>query len=127
MAKIAVTDGMSDKATKLLESSGHSVTRKFIEEDDLLNGALAEFDAVIVRSATKLTKDVIEASKNGIKVIGRAGVGVDQVAKLCSSPAWIIRASRPLGARRWPLHAPTHAGLTLVMQSDVRVEEVLGA
>lgn len=79
MAKIAVTDGMSDKATKLLESSGHSVTRKFIEEDDLLNGALAEFDAVIVRSATKLTKDVIEASKNGIKVIGRAGVGVDNI------------------------------------------------
>ena len=33
-----------------------------------------EFDAVIVRSATKLTKDVIEAS-NGVKVIGRAGVG----------------------------------------------------
>ena len=41
--------------------------------------ALAEFDAVIVRSATKLTKDVIEASKNGIKVIGRAGVGVDNI------------------------------------------------
>ena len=57
----------------------------------------------------------------------RAGVKVDQVAKLCGSSAWIIGASRSLGACRWPFHTPTHAGLALVMKSDVGVEEVFGA
>lgn len=78
MAKIAVTDGMSDKAVKLLEDNGHEVVREFIELDDLLAGALSNFDGVVVRSATKLTKEVIESSK-GLKVIGRAGVGVDNI------------------------------------------------
>ena len=62
MAKIAVTDGMSDKAVKLLEDNGHEVVREFIELDDLLAGALSNFDGVIVRSATKLTKEVIQSS-----------------------------------------------------------------
>lgn len=78
MAKIAVTDGMSDKAVKLLQRNGHEVHLEFIEMDDLLAGELSNFDAVIVRSATKLTKEVISVSE-GLKVIGRAGVGVDNI------------------------------------------------
>ena len=79
MARIAVTDGMAPDAVVLLERAGHEVILEFIEEADLLDGALADFDAIIVRSATKLPQNVIEKSGDRLKVIGRAGVGVDNI------------------------------------------------
>ena len=56
MRRVAVTDGMADEAIKRLEQANCEVVRQFIELQDLLDGALADFDAVIVRSATKITK-----------------------------------------------------------------------
>ena len=79
MANIAVTDGMDNKAVQRLKKAGHDVVLKHIEPDDLLNGALSEFDAIIIRSATKLPAEVINASGDRLKVIGRAGVGVDNI------------------------------------------------
>ena len=79
MARIAVTDGMAPDAVVLLERAGHEVILEFIEEADLLDGVLADFDAIIVRSATKLPQNVIEKSGDRLKVIGRAGVGVDNI------------------------------------------------
>ena len=78
MARIAVTDGLSDEAKTLLEKQGHEVIVQFYEKSDLESGVLNDFDAVIVRSATKLTDIVIENSPN-LKVIARAGVGVDNI------------------------------------------------
>ena len=59
MRRVAVTDGMADEAVERLEQAGCEVVRQFIELQDLLDGALAEFDAVIVRSATKITKEIL--------------------------------------------------------------------
>ena len=53
MARIAVTDGMDKKAVALLEKAGHEAIVESISAEDLLNGALRDFDAIIVRSATK--------------------------------------------------------------------------
>ena len=78
MARIAVTDGMADEAVELLQKAGHVVEVGHISKSDLLDGALQNFDAIIVRSATKLPKEVIEVS-NGLRVIARAGVGVDNI------------------------------------------------
>ena len=78
MARIAVTDGLSDEAKTLLEKQGHEVIVQFYEKSDLESGVLNDFDAVIVRSATKLTNLVIKNSPN-LKVIARAGVGVDNI------------------------------------------------
>ena len=78
MAKIAVTDGLSAEAKVLLEKNGHEVVVKFYENAELELGVLNDFDAVIVRSATKLTANVIAKSTN-LKVIARAGVGVDNI------------------------------------------------
>lgn len=77
MARIAVTDGMAKDAVTLLEESGHEVVLGTIGAEDLLNGALSEFDAIIVRSATKIPAAVIEATSDRVRVIGRAGVGVE--------------------------------------------------
>ena len=78
MARIAVTDGLSVEAQNLLEKQGHEVVIKFYSKAELESGALNDFDAVIVRSATKLTELVIKNSPN-LKVIARAGVGVDNI------------------------------------------------
>jgi len=79
MMRVAVTDGMAKEAVKKLENAGCDVIQEFIEHDDLVNGALAEFDAVIVRSATKISEEMMEASLPRLKVIARAGVGVDNI------------------------------------------------
>ncbi|MGB1419464.1 MAG: hydroxyacid dehydrogenase [Poseidonia sp.] len=79
MARVAVTDGMDKKAVARLKKAGHEVVLEHISVDDLLAGALESFDAIIVRSATKLTGEVLKASGDRLKVIGRAGVGVDNI------------------------------------------------
>ena len=79
MMRVAVTDGMAKEAVKKLENAGCDVIQEFIEHDDLVNGALAEFDAVIVRSATKISQEMMQASLPRLKVIARAGVGVDNI------------------------------------------------
>ena len=79
MPRIAVTDGMDEKAVQRLEKAGHEVVLEHISQEDLLAGALETFDAIIVRSATKITSDVLNASGDRLAVIGRAGVGVDNI------------------------------------------------
>ena len=82
MARVAVTDGMDEKAVKIIIDAGHEVVLLHYSSEELLIGALSGFDAVVIRSATKITEEVILASKknNGkLTFIGRAGVGVDNI------------------------------------------------
>ncbi len=74
---ILITDGLSTEGIAILKSHGLTVDVVKFSPDELL-GAIANYDALIVRSATKATKEVIAAGKN-LKVIGRAGVGVDNI------------------------------------------------
>ena len=62
MARIAVTDGMAPAAIELLEKAGHEVINRPIDVADLLAGELSNFDAIIVRSATKIPAEVISAT-----------------------------------------------------------------
>ncbi len=82
MGRVAVTDGMSPDAISMLEKAGHEVIIEHHDDDRILEGSLSRFDAVIIRSATKLYANQIKASvkgKGGVKFIGRAGVGVDNI------------------------------------------------
>lgn len=77
--KILVTDGMDAAAVAKLRKDGYEVVEQFYEPD-ALGGALRDFDAVIVRSATKIKQPQIDAAKGGrLKLIIRAGVGVDNI------------------------------------------------
>ena len=60
-------------------SSCKSISRFTIKEKDLLAGALKDFDAIVVRSATKISREILLNSGSRLKVIGRAGVGVDNI------------------------------------------------
>lgn len=77
MAKILANDGISSQGKEILEAAGHEVHTDKIEQTDLSAGILL-YDAIIVRSATKVTQEVIDAGAN-LKVIGRAGVGLDNI------------------------------------------------
>ncbi len=102
MAKIAVTDGMDEKAVLRLQKAGHEVVLGHIGVDELKGGALKSFDAIIVRSATKLTSDVLEASGEKLRVIGRAGVGVDNIDLKLLSVMASRSSTRPKQAlNRW--------------------------
>jgi D-3-phosphoglycerate dehydrogenase len=75
--KILVTDGISAEGTKILTDAGHDVHQKSLTPAELLT-AIVPYDCIVVRSATKVTKDVIEAGRS-LKVIARGGVGVDNI------------------------------------------------
>ena len=98
MASIVVTDGMSDDAVSLLRKNGHEVTLKSFSEQELVDGCLSEFDAIIVRSATKLTEDVLQSSGDKLRVIGRAGVGVDNIDLNIASKSGIVVVNAPLAS-----------------------------
>ncbi len=77
MAKILANDGIAAKGRSLLEQAGHEVTdRKYSQEE--LFSVLPGFDAVLVRSATKIRKELIDACPN-LRLIGRGGVGLDNI------------------------------------------------
>ncbi|GIW47544.1 MAG: D-3-phosphoglycerate dehydrogenase [Deltaproteobacteria bacterium] len=78
--KILVTDGLSEEGLKILRSHPElEVTVKKGLPKEELKQIIADYDALIVRSGTKVTADIIEAAGNRLKVIGRAGIGVDNV------------------------------------------------
>ena len=49
MARIAVTDGMSDEAVQILENAGHEVVLRHHEPEEIANGSLLGFDAVVIK------------------------------------------------------------------------------
>lgn len=79
MIRVLTNDGLEDGAIAELQAAGVEVVNDHIEQDKV-GEALKEFDAVVIRSATKLTKEVIDAEAGGkLKLIVRAGVGVDNI------------------------------------------------
>ena len=74
--KILVADKISDEAIKMLKEK-HEVVFSELDPKGLLN-EIEKYDALVIRSRTKVTKEVINKGKN-LKVIGRAGVGVDNI------------------------------------------------
>jgi D-3-phosphoglycerate dehydrogenase len=76
--KIIICDKIADEGTKLLEGKGYEVTKAWDVPKDELPKKVGEYDALIVRSATKVKGDLIVNGKN-LKVIGRAGIGLDNI------------------------------------------------
>ena len=75
--KVLITDGLEKEGKVILSARGTLVDKKGIEASELLE-VIGEYDALIVRGRTKVTKEVFEAAKN-LKIVGRAGVGVDNI------------------------------------------------
>ncbi|PIU47049.1 MAG: hypothetical protein COS94_08490 [Candidatus Hydrogenedentes bacterium CG07_land_8_20_14_0_80_42_17] len=80
MIKVLVSDKLSNDGLKILESAKDSISVdvKVGLTPEQLKEIIGEYDAIIIRSATKLTKDVLEKAVR-LKAVARAGVGVDNV------------------------------------------------
>jgi len=76
--KILVSDKISDTAINQLKNNGHNVVVKTGLPPEELEKVIVDFDCIVVRSATKVKKNIIDAGKN-LKLIIRGGVGVDNI------------------------------------------------
>jgi D-3-phosphoglycerate dehydrogenase len=77
--KILANDGISNDAKKQLEERGFTVITEKVNSEDLITKINEEnYEGILVRSATKIRKDIIDSCPN-IKFIGRGGVGVDNI------------------------------------------------
>lgn len=79
MIRVLTNDGLEAAAIENLKAAGVEVVNDHIEQDKL-GEALKDFDALVVRSATKVTADVLDKAEGGkLKLVVRAGVGVDNI------------------------------------------------
>ncbi|MDS0527264.1 D-2-hydroxyacid dehydrogenase [Clostridium sp. SHJSY1] len=79
MIRVLTNDGLETSGIENLKAAGIEVVNDHIDQEKL-GEALKEFDALVVRSATKVTKEVLEKAEGGkLKLVVRAGVGVDNI------------------------------------------------
>lgn len=76
--KILISDKIHEKGINVFEENGFEVVRNFKISPEELKNEIKNFDGIVVRSRTKLRDDTLELAKN-LKVIGRAGVGLDNI------------------------------------------------
>jgi D-3-phosphoglycerate dehydrogenase len=76
--KILVCDRIADEGIKLMEEKGYEISRCWDLPKTQLTTVIADYDAIIVRSATKVTAEMLANAKK-LKVIGRAGEGLDNI------------------------------------------------
>ena len=94
--KILIADAMSDKVVDILKSKKLDVDVKADLKKGELQAIIARYDALVVRSATKVTRDIIEKADR-LKVIGRAGTGVDNVDVEAATERGIVVMNAPQG------------------------------
>jgi D-3-phosphoglycerate dehydrogenase len=96
--KVLVTDKMAEEALNVLKDAGFNVTYDEMDADTLLK-EIGKYDALMVRSRTKAVKEVVEAgAKGNLKVIGRAGIGVDNIDIETAGKKGIPVVNSPTGA-----------------------------
>ena len=97
MAKVLVSDKLHEKGVEILKSAkGIEVDVKVGLSKDELKEIIGEYDGIVIRSATKLTKDVLEKAEN-LKAIGRAGIGVDNIDINAATEKGIVVMNTPQG------------------------------
>jgi D-3-phosphoglycerate dehydrogenase len=94
--KVLASDKIAEVGLKMLKDAGIEADMKTGLPEEELVKIIPEYDALIVRSETKVTPKIIEAGKN-LKIIGRAGVGVDNVDLPTATKRGVIVVNSPEG------------------------------
>ena len=94
--KILISDKMSDKVEDVLKSKSIEYDIKTGMAPEELKSVIDQYDGILIRSATKLTAEILTDCKN-LKVVGRAGVGVDNVDLDTATKNKILVMNTPLG------------------------------
>ncbi len=98
MPKVLISDALSPAAVQIFKDRGIEVDfqPKLGKDKDKLAEIIGDFDGLAIRSATKVTPKILEKAKN-LKVIGRAGIGVDNVDIPAATAKGIIVMNTPFG------------------------------
>lgn len=76
--KILISDKLEDEGIKIFEENGFDIDKDFTITPEDLSKKIGNYDAIVIRSRTKLTSKILENAKK-LKVIGRAGAGLDNI------------------------------------------------
>lgn len=98
MPKVLVSDKLSETAVQIFRDRGIDVDFEptLGKDKDKLLSVIDQYDGLAIRSATKATEKIINAATN-LKVIGRAGIGVDNIDRVAASKKGIIVMNTPFG------------------------------
>ena len=97
MVKVLVSDNLSEQGIDVFrKSEGIKVDVKVGLRPEELKAVIGGYDGLAVRSATKVTEEIIEAADN-LKVIGRAGTGTDNIDKEAATKRGIVVMNTPGG------------------------------
>jgi len=97
--KILIADKISDVSYKVFKNNNITTDKKFNLSEDQIVSIISNYDGVVIRSSTKITKKIIEKSKR-LKVIARAGVGVDNVDVKSATSNGIVVMNSPQSTSR---------------------------
>lgn len=96
MPKVLISDKMDPKAAQIFRERGVQVDEITGKTPEELKAIIGEYDGLAIRSSTKVTKDILEAATN-LKVVGRAGIGVDNVDIPAASAKGVVVMNTPFG------------------------------
>lgn len=94
MHRILIADPLHPLGIEALESSGATVDRLEPGDRERLPEIIRDYDALVVRSGTKVTREILEAGER-LKVVGRAGIGVDNVDVVAATERGILVVNAP--------------------------------
>ncbi|MEJ0062179.1 MAG: phosphoglycerate dehydrogenase [Alphaproteobacteria bacterium] len=96
MPKVLISDALSPAAIAIFKERGVEVDQKTGLKPDEIAAIIGEYDGLAIRSSTKVTKDLLAAAKN-LKVVGRAGIGVDNVDVPAATARGVVVMNTPFG------------------------------
>jgi D-3-phosphoglycerate dehydrogenase len=96
MPRVLISDPMDPKAAEVFRASGVEVDERPGLSKDELKAIVADYDGLAIRSATRVTAELLDAATN-LKVIGRAGIGVDNVDVAAASARGVVVMNTPFG------------------------------
>src|ERR1700712_4293537 len=96
MPKVLISDKMDPKAAQIFRERGVEVDEITGKTPDELAAMIGEYDGLAIRSSTKVTKAILDAATN-LKVVGRAGIGVDNVDIPAATAKGVVVMNTPFG------------------------------
>jgi D-3-phosphoglycerate dehydrogenase len=96
MPKVLIADDVGEECTRILTKAGIEVDFKGKMKPEDLKAAIPNYEGLVVRSAAKVTREIIEAGTR-LKIVGRAGIGVDNIDQEAATKRGVIVMNSPQG------------------------------
>src|SRR5690606_21499072 len=96
MPKVLISDKMDPNAAAIFRERGCEVDEITGKTPEELKAIIGQYDGLAIRSATKVTKEILDAATN-LKLLGRAGIGVDNVHIPSASAKGVVVMNTPFG------------------------------